>query len=228
MALTPTLAWCQPADGEPLPAPLSTTHQKASYAIGLNIGKSLKQDGVPVVAEALLLGLQDALGQRPPRLTDAQLQAALIAFQQEVDAQAEQRTKAVGEKNQREGAEFLARNKAAQGVITLPSGLQYKVLKSGNGQSPGAGDQVTTHYRGTLLDGSEFDSSYRRGEPATFPVQGVIPGWTEALQKMKVGDKWQLFIPADLAYGQHGSPPAIGPHAVLVFEIELLEVTAGR
>jgi FKBP-type peptidyl-prolyl cis-trans isomerase FklB len=132
--------------------------------------------------------------------------------------------KAQGEKNKKEGEAFLAENKKKEGVKTLPSGLQYKVIKEGTGKSPKATDKVSTHYRGTLIDGTEFDSSYKRGQPATFPVNGVIPGWTEALQLMKVGSKWQLFIPSKLAYGERGAPPVIGPYSVLIFTVELLAI----
>jgi len=130
----------------------------------------------------------------------------------------------LADKNQKEGEVFLAENKKKKGVITLPSGLQYQVIKEGTGKIPKATDTVTTHYRGTLIDGTEFDSSYKRGEPASFPVNGVIKGWTEALQLMKVGSKWQLFIPSNLAYGPQGAGQAIGPNATLIFEIELLSI----
>ena len=147
-----------------------------------------------------------------------------MEFQQEIQNKQIAKMKEASEKNAKEGAAFLAENKNKEGVITLESGLQYKVLKSGDGPSPKETDTVVTHYRGNLINGEIFDSSYKRGQPATFPVSGVIAGWTEALQKMKVGDKWQLFIPSNLAYGENGAGQKIGPNEVLIFELELLEI----
>jgi FKBP-type peptidyl-prolyl cis-trans isomerase FklB len=141
----------------------------------------------------------------------------MMAKQQEL-------AKMAGEKNQKEGEAFLAENKKKEGVITLPSGLQYKVIKAGSGNKPKATDTVTVHYQGTLVNGTEFDSSYRRGQPVSFPVNGVIPGWTEALQLMEAGAKWQIVIPSNLAYGDRGAGPQIGPNATLIFEIELISI----
>jgi FKBP-type peptidyl-prolyl cis-trans isomerase FklB len=152
----------------------------------------------------------------------------MVQFQQQVMAQQQQKAATEGDRNKADGAAFLAKNKQIQGVQTLPSGVQYKVLKQGAGATPKAADTVTTHYRGSLIDGTVFDSSYDRGEPASFGVTQVIKGWTEVLQLMKVGDKWQVFIPSDLAYGPQGRPPKIAPNAVLIFEMELLDVKPGQ
>lgn len=203
---------------------LKTTRDQASYAIGLNIGRSLEADGLDVNAEALMQGIRDALAKAQPRLTEEQCRAAMNVFQREASGKMNERRRTEGDKNMREGQAFLQANKAKEGVVALPSGLQYKVLQSGQGPSPKLNDRVRVHYRGTLIDGTVFDSSVERGEPAVFAVGGVIRGWTEALQKMKVGDKWTLFIPPDLAYGPQGAPPAIGPHAVLIFDVELLGI----
>jgi len=204
---------------------LGSLKDKVSYAIGLSIGKNMKQDNVELDPDLLLRGLKDALSGAQPLLSEAQIQEAMVAFQKEMQAKAAEARKTSGEKSKKEGEEFLAANKKAAGVVTLPSGLQYKVIKKGDGKvSPKATDTVVTHYRGTLLDGTEFDSSVKRGEPAEFEVGGVIPGWTEALQLMKVGDKWELYVPAELAYGERGAGRAIGPNATLVFEVELLEI----
>jgi FKBP-type peptidyl-prolyl cis-trans isomerase FklB len=207
------------------PAELKDLKAKASYSLGLNIGRQLKAAGLDVDADIVAKGFKDALSGGKPLLTDEQMQEVMVTFQQQVRAKQMEVAKGAADKNKKEGDAFLAANKAKAGVVTLPSGLQYKVVKEGTGKSPKATDTVSTHYRGTLLDGTEFDSSYKRGEPASFPVNGVIPGWTEALQKMKIGSKWQLFIPGELAYGENppqGSP--IGPNSVLVFDIELLGV----
>lgn len=207
-----------------LPAPAyKTTLDQASYGIGINIGENLKADGLEINVEALAQGIKDALANAKPRLDQAQIAAALQAFQQEMQAKSAARAKVAGEKNLGEGRAFLAANKTKQGVVTLPSGLQYTVLTPGNGPSPKLTDTVRTHYHGTLIDGTVFDSSVERKEPATFPVGRVIRGWTEALQLMNVGSKWRLFVPSELAYGPQGQGP-IGPHAVLVFDVELLGI----
>jgi FKBP-type peptidyl-prolyl cis-trans isomerase FklB len=197
---------------------------KASYGIGQNIGRTLKADGVDVNIEYLLAGVRDALQGAQSRFTDEQLDAAIQEFSRAMQAKREQETKIVGEKNQREGQTFLLANRGKPGVKTMPSGLQYQVLRPGNGRSPAATDTVKVHYHGQLLNGTVFDSSVQRNQPAVFPVNRVIPGWTEALQMMRVGDKWRLFIPANLAYGAEGAGAAIGPHAVLIFDVELLGI----
>jgi FKBP-type peptidyl-prolyl cis-trans isomerase FklB len=204
--------------------PLSTTAGQASYAIGMNIGNSIKNDGLEVNLQALVAGIADAMAGNKSKLTDAQAQAAVQEFVTAMQARQADRMKSAGDKNKRDGEAFLASNKQKQGVITLPSGLQYMVIKAGNGKQPKLTDTVTTHYHGTLIDGTVFDSSVERGEPATFSVGGVIRGWTEALQLMKVGDKWRLFVPSELAYGPRSPSPEIGPNSVLVFDVELLNV----
>jgi len=199
--------------------------EKVSYAIGLNIGKSMKQDQVELDPDVLVRGIKDALTGAKPLLTDAQIQEAMAGFQKKMQAKQAEARKASGDKAKKEGEDFLADNKKKEGVVTRPSGLQYKVIKKGTGnRNPKATDTVVTHYVGTLLDGTEFDSSIKRGEPAEFEVGGVIPGWTEALQLMKVGDKWQVFVPAHLAYGERGAGRAIGPNETLVFEVELIAI----
>lgn len=203
---------------------LKTTAQQASYGIGLTIGKNLRSEGLEIDVPALAQGIKDALTSAEPRLSQAEISAALTAFQQAMQAQNLDRRKLVGEKNKREGAAFLTANKAKEGVVALPSGLQYQILKEGTGPSPKASDTVRTHYHGTLIDGKVFDSSVERNEPVSFPVGGVIRGWTEALQLMKVGSKWRLFVPSELAYGPQGAGADIGPNAVLIFDVELLGI----
>jgi len=208
---------------------LKSLKEKVSYCIGLNIGKSMKQDSVDLDPDVLVRGIRDALSGAKPLLTDAEIQEAMVAFQKETQAKAAADRKVSGEKAKKEGEAFLADNKKKEGVVTRPSGLQYKVIKKGTGnRNPKATDTVVTHYVGTLLDGTEFDSSIKRGEPAQFEVGGVIPGWTEALQLMKVGDKWQLFIPSNLAYGERGAGRAIGPNETLIFEVELLGISDAK
>ncbi|HYG74681.1 MAG TPA: FKBP-type peptidyl-prolyl cis-trans isomerase [Planctomycetota bacterium] len=204
-------------------SPLKTDKDKISYAIGVSMGSSIKDFAEDLDIAVLANGIKDTVGGKP-LMSDAQIREVLMAFQKTAMAKQGEKAKKAGEKNLKEGEEFLAANAKKEGVKVLPSGLQYKVLKEGDGPTPTANDQVTTHYRGTLLDGSEFDSSYARNEPATFPVKGVIPGWTEALQLMKVGSKWQLFIPSKLAYGEQGAGGKIGPNSTLIFEVELLGI----
>lgn len=198
---------------------LETQKQKASYSIGVNIGSSLKQQGLEIDPELVGAGLRDAFTGAETKLSQEQIMETLLAFQNEMRQQQD----AKAEDSKKKGEEFLAANKEKEGVKTLPSGLQYKVLKQGAGKTPTADDTVKAHYRGTLIDGTQFDSSYDRDEPLSIQVTGVIPGWTEALQIMPVGSKWQLFIPSDLAYKESGSGP-IGPNETLIFEIELLEI----
>jgi FKBP-type peptidyl-prolyl cis-trans isomerase len=202
---------------------LKTEMDKVSYAIGARMGQSFKRQGIQINAELLMRGIRDALAGREPALTQEQMQQVMTDFQRRMTTQRQERQKVEGAKNLAEGKAFLDANKKKEGVKVLPSGLQYKVIKEGTGKTPAADDKVKTHYRGRLVDGTEFDSSYKRGKPAEFAVRGVIKGWTEALQLMKEGGKWELYIPADLAYGERGRP-GIPPSATLIFEIELLEI----
>ena len=203
---------------------LKTQRDKVSYSMGLDIGRMLKMQGVDVDLELVTRGLKDAYTGNQPLLTDEEMQEVLTNFKKEFIAKQQELAKQQGEKNKREGEIFLEANKKKEGVQTLPSGLQYKVLKAGAGKKPTTTDTVTVHYRGTLIDGKEFDSSYRRGKPATFPVNGVIPGWTEALPLMEEGAQWELFIPSNLAYGERGAGRDIGPNATLIFEVELISI----
>ncbi|NBX18615.1 MAG: FKBP-type peptidyl-prolyl cis-trans isomerase [Proteobacteria bacterium] len=203
---------------------LNSRSQKVSYIIGLDIGRNLAQQGIEVEAASLAQGISDAMGDAEPKLTESEIQTVMSAFQEEMEAKQAQVQSAQASKNIDEGKAFLEINRMKDGVVALSSGLQYREIKAGSGRSPKATDKVTTHYKGTLLDGSVFDSSYERGEPATFPVNGVIAGWTEALQLMKEGSVWELFIPANLAYGARGAGGKIGPNATLVFTVELLSV----
>jgi FKBP-type peptidyl-prolyl cis-trans isomerase FklB len=213
-----------PAAKGPTTLALKTQKEKASYAIGLNIGKGLQRDGVDVDPSILSRGIKDALSGGKPLLTDDEMKATMMALQNDVRQKHEAMMQQAGETNKKQGEAFLAANKTKPGVVTLPSGLQYKILKEGTGPKPSATDTVVCNYRGTLLDSAEFDSSYKRGQPATLQVGHVIRGWTEALQLMPVGSKWQLFIPSDLAYGPRGSGTNIGPNATLIFEVELLSI----
>jgi FKBP-type peptidyl-prolyl cis-trans isomerase FklB len=206
------------------PLVLKTQKDKVSYAIGLNIGKSFRKDSVDVNSAVFARGVKDAITGAKPLLTDEELKAVLTELQAELKKRQDDVTRAAGETNQKAGEAFLAENKTKEGIVALPSGLQYKIVTAGTGPKPAETDSVVCNYRGTLLDGTEFDSSYKRGQPATFPVNGVIKGWTEALQLMPVGSKWQLFVPADLAYGARGAGGEIGPNATLVFEVELLSI----
>src|SRR6266436_4301080 len=204
---------------------LKTQKDKASYAIGLNIGKSMHKDSVDVDTSILLRGLKDGLAGAKPLMTDDEARAAMVTLQTDLRKKQEEKMLVQGDANKKEGEAFLAENKTKDGVVTLPSGLQYKILTEGAGPKPTATDTVVCNYKGTLIDNTEFDSSYKHGQPATFPVSGVIKGWTEALQLMPVGSKWQLFIPSELAYGARGGPGGgIGPNATLVFEVELMSI----
>ena len=204
-------------------AELTTSEQRVSYCIGADIGKTFQEQGIDIDVKALSSGIADSLvGQSA--LSEEEIKTVMTAFQQEMMSKMQAKQATASTENLQAGQTFLAENGKKDGVKVLPSGLQYKVLKSGEGRTPAATDKVKTHYHGTLIDGTVFDSSVERGDPVSFPVNGVIPGWTEALQLMKEGDKWQLFIPADLAYGEQGAGARIGPNSALVFEIELLAV----
>lgn len=206
------------------PMDAKTAAEIASYGIGQQIGGNFKSEGVDVNVDQLILGLKDAIQGQKPRYTDVQLQAAFQAFSRAVQAGREQRNAAAGEKNKREGQAFLDANGKKSGVKTLTSGLQYQVIKAAQGPTPKATDTVQVNYEGTLLDGTVFDSSLRSGQPASFQVNAVIPGWTEALQLMHVGEKWRIFVPSELAYGANGAGNVIAPHSVLIFDVELLGI----
>jgi FKBP-type peptidyl-prolyl cis-trans isomerase len=214
--------------GEPAAAaPGPVEMNKVSYFIGTNIGGQMKSQGIKIDLVELAAGLKDALEGAKPKYPQEQLASAMQAFEAEMQAKAQvmqaQEAKKF-EAAKAEGEKFLAENKKREGVTTTSSGLQYEVIKKADGAKPAATDQVKVHYHGTLVDGKVFDSSVDRGEPVTFPVQGVIKGWVEALQLMPVGSKWKLFIPSDLAYGKQGAGADIGPDSALVFEVELIEI----
>src|SRR3989338_10751076 len=202
------------------PAGFKTDKQKFSYTAGYEIGKNLKRQNLDLDSKAFSQGAQDAISNAKPRLKPEEMQAAVQA-QQKKDLEKQE---AQAKKNLEAGQAFLEANKKKEGVVALSSGLQYKVITEGKGKQPKGTDTVVAHYRGTLINGTEFDSSYQRNEPASFPVAGVIKGWQEALPLMKEGAKWQVYIPADLAYGPRGAGGAIGPNEVLIFDIELLSV----
>jgi len=192
---------------------LKNQKEKVSYIIGVNIGSNFKRQLIDVDPSILAIGIREGLAGAKPLLTEQEIQETMVAFQRELL-----------EKRKKQGEDFLAENKKKEGVKTLPDGLQYKVIKAGTGKKPEADDTVTVNYSATLIDGTEFDSSYKRGQPSTFRVSGVIPGWSEALQLMEEGAKWQLFIPSNLAYGELGRPGIIGPNATLIFEVELVSI----
>lgn len=193
---------------------------KISYIIGRDMAANLRKQGIEIEADPFIQGLKEVIAGKPSSLSQDEIQQAMTALQQGMG----QKQSAQGTDNKKAGETFLAENKKEEGVTTLPSGLQYQVLQEGSGKSPSKTDTVTTHYHGTLIDGTVFDSSYERGQPATFPVNGVIAGWTEALQLMKEGAKWRLFIPSELGYGSQGAGDDIGPNAALIFDVELLSV----
>lgn len=210
------------------PLALKTQKDKFSYALGMKTGQrmaeSFNKQSVPFDPSILARGLKDGLAGGKTLLTDEEAQAAIKAVQEEVGKKQQEKMQEAGAANKKEGEAFLVANKGKEGVVTLPSGLQYKIMKEGAGPKPTTSDTVVCNYRGTLINGTEFDSSYKRGQPATFPVSGVIKGWTEALQLMPIGSKWQLFIPSDLAYGDNGAGADIGPGATLIFEVELISI----
>ena len=205
-------------------AGLDNPTNRVSYCIGVDLGKSFKRGGVEINADVMLQGVKDQMSGGKLLLTEDELRATMTSFQKDMQQKQMQSMRTAGIDNKTQGDAFMATNKTKEGVVTLPSGLQYKIIKAGEGKKPAATDMVECQYRGTLIDGTEFDSSYKRGQPATFKLNQVIPGWTEALQLMPVGAKWQLFIPPQLAYGMRGSGPVIGPNATLIFEVELLGI----
>jgi len=210
--------------GPPSPGANWSLEEKAGYIIGLNLGNNLRQQEIPVTADQIIKGLRDGLGNAKAQLADTEIQATMTEFQQQMMAKQQAKSKALGDKNKKEGEDFLAANKAKPGVKTTASGLQYEVIQEGTGPTPKKTDKVTVNYKGSLLDGKVFDSSYDRGQPVTFGVGQVIPGWVEALQLMKVGSKYKLTIPSALAYGENGAGNQIGPNSVLQFDVELLKI----
>lgn len=213
-----------PAQPQPQGQKPAALQDRASYIIGLNLGQSLKSQDVPVTADLIIQGLRDGLAGANPLLTPEEIQAAMQEFQQQLTTAQQAKMQAAGEANMKASQAFLDQNKAKPGVKTTASGLQYEVVQEGSGESPKATDRVTVHYRGTLVDGTVFDSSYDRNEPVTFPVNGVIPGWVEALQLMKPGAKYKLYIPPALGYGERGAGGQIGPNQALIFDVELISV----
>lgn len=203
---------------------LESSEQRLSYGIAYGLGERMKADSVPMDVDAFELGLRDALEKGESRLTQEEIAAEMQAFQQKAQEAQVASAAVAGEENAAAGAVFLAGNSAKEGVVVTDSGLQYQIVKAGDGAKPGVDDTVEVHYRGTLLDGTEFDSSYARGETVSFGVSQVIPGWTEALQLMTVGSTWKLFIPSDIAYGAGGAGASIGPNATLIFDVELISI----
>ncbi|HWX95119.1 MAG TPA: FKBP-type peptidyl-prolyl cis-trans isomerase [Terriglobales bacterium] len=214
-----------PAKAAAVAAP-TTAKDKISYAIGADLANKLKASSIDVDRVMLTRGLNDVLSGGTTAMTDDEVRNTLMELSKGLQAKQQAVAKEAGDKNKKDGEAFLAENKSKEGVVVLPSGLQYKILKAGDGPKPTAADSVVCNYKGTLIGGKEFDSSYKRGQPATFPVGGVIKGWTEALQLMPVGSKWQLFIPPDLAYGDRQAGPDITPGSTLVFEVELVSIQA--
>jgi FKBP-type peptidyl-prolyl cis-trans isomerase len=203
---------------------LDTPNKRLSYGVALGLGRNMASDGMEMDIDAFTLGLRDAFSGAEQRLSQEEIQAEMVAFQEKLQAEQEAERSAQASSNAEAAEAFLAENAQREGVVTTDSGLQYEILEAGDGVTPGPEDTVEVHYRGTLLDGTEFDSSYKRGEPVTFGVGQVIAGWTEALQMMPAGSKWKLFIPPELAYGAGGAGQVIGPNAALTFEVELLSV----
>lgn len=203
---------------------LNDQKAKVSYSIGMSLGTDFKAQGIDIDPEVMIQAIKDVSAGGKTLMTEEEVRKTITDFQKDLVAKQEAKAKEGGIKNLKDGAAFLVENGKKEGVVTLPSGLQYKVVTKGTGKKPGPKDSVSVHYKGTLIDGTEFDSSYKRGEPVSFPVGGVIPGWTEALQLMEEGSKWQLFIPSNLAYGERGAGAQIGPNSTLIFDVELLKV----
>lgn len=218
------------AEDEAAKTLLESSEQKVSYALGQDMGEGMKRMEIDIDMEIFLQGVRDVLEGKEPMLDEASKREILMNFQKEFMEKQRAKQAAAGEENEKAGAEFLANNKERDGVKVTDSGLQYEVLTEGpaDGVSPTATDSVVAHYEGRLIDGTVFDSSIERGEPATFPLGGVIPGWTEGLQLMKVGAKYRFFIPSALAYGARGAPPRIQPNSTLIFDVELIEVKSGE
>ena len=204
-------------------ADLEDASTKRSYGLGANYGKSLSRGSIEINVQSFMDGLKDGIAGKS-LLTDTEIQAVIDSINQEIRERQKRKQEELAAKNKKDGEDFLAANSQKEGVVALASGLQYKIIQEGNGTIPKATDKVKVHYKGTLIDGTVFDSSYKRGAPAEFFVRGVIKGWTEALQRMKTGAKWQLYIPSELAYGERGTA-TIGPNATLLFDVELLDIT---
>ena len=203
---------------------LKTDEERVSYAIGVSIGDNFKRQSVAIKLENIMAGIRDGLSGKKIQMTQTEMQTTMEKFSEKMRAKMSKKSDQQATKNLKDGQNFLKRNKLKKSVKALPSGLQYEILRKGKGVHPKLSDRVEAHYRGTLLNGEEFDSSYSRGKPSTFPLNGVIKGWTEALQLMSVGSKWKLFIPPNLAYGKRGAGAKIGPNATLIFEVELLKI----
>ena len=203
---------------------LKTDKEKLSYALGMDIGGSMKSQSIDINPDIFAKGVKDVVEDNKALLTNEEFQATMEKFQQKMVAKQADQAEIIAETNKAEGDQFLAENRKKEGVITTDSGLQYIVIEEGSGDSPKADDTVSVHYKGELINGTEFDNSYKRNQPATFPVSGVIPGWTEALQLMKVGAKWKVFLPSDIAYGERGAGQQVGPNSTLIFEVELISI----
>lgn len=224
--LVGAMSACQEQAKEPEPMTLDTPEKRLSYGIALRMGERMAADGMTMDVDAYAMGMRDAFDGAEPRLSEEEITAEMMAFQEKMQAErdGEQATVAAG--NSEAGAAFLAENAQRDGVTVTESGLQYEVVVAGSGASPGVDDQVEVHYRGTLIDGTVFDSSYDRGQTVTFGVTQVIAGWTEALQLMQEGATYKLYIPSDLAYGAGGAGQTIGPNATLIFDVELVAIVA--
>ena len=228
MIMLTSLAGCTPEEASSASElKLDTSKNRISYTIGVNIGQDFKSQNMDVDPDLLLMGLKDTLSGKELQLTEEEMVQEIQNFQQEMQVKMAAEMEAKAAENKAAGEAFLAENAKQEGVVVTESGLQYKIIEPGQGDSPGPADVATVHYRGTLIDGTQFDSSYDRGQPASFPVGGVIPGWSEALQLMKPGAKWQLSIPAELAYGERGAGQDIGPNSTLLFDVELISVEQG-
>jgi FKBP-type peptidyl-prolyl cis-trans isomerase len=214
----------EPGGAAPAAVTLESTEQRLSYGIGYNLGQRMQSDGVPMDTDAFTAGLRDAMSGSEPRMTQEEIAAEMQSYQQKMAAEQQAAQAELASANAAAAEAYLAENAKVEGVVVTESGLQYQVLEEGDGPKPGAEDTVEVHYRGTLVDGTEFDSSYARGQTVSFGVGQVIPGWTEALQLMPVGSKWKLSIPPELGYGAGGAGQAIGPNSALIFEVELVSI----
>ena len=224
--LVGAMSACQEQAKEPEPMTLDTPEKRLSYGIALRMGERMAADGMTMDVDAYAMGMRDAFDGAEPQLSEEEITAEMMAFQEKMQAERDGKQATVAAGNQEAGAAFLAENAQRDGVMVTESGLQYEVVEAGSGASPGVDDQVEVHYRGTLIDGTVFDSSYDRGQTVTFGVTQVIAGWTEALQLMQEGATYKLYIPSDLAYGAGGAGQIIGPNATLIFDVELVAIVA--